>query len=372
MERNAGRMADDILIDPAPEVLPEDLDSFRSEWIQEVRSKLPQQQRQETAQPPSQRPLAKALGQTAAQKAAVYRGRSTSPSKHASGSTSSELRHGTVEADNSNSHDRVEALSKEMAALELYRRGEDEERQGRLSESVRLYRKAIRMDHNVEQNIRQIERQRIKLAAATSTLVVRDAAPHAAPAGDEMDIVAKITAENPAFSIVPSEAQDGDAQQQAVGRHFVSLPAEVIVNILKWAVFMDLGLVVDLSLVCKRMFLLVREQSIWKFLCWQSLLDGQCFSLDDVRDRYALNWRNVWMEKPRVWLDGVYISRVNYLRTGFSETFNQPVLVVTYFRYLRLLPGNKFMIHTSTLEPKAIVRVSGLGWVWDDVHFCIF
>ncbi|CAB4417894.1 unnamed protein product [Rhizophagus irregularis] len=45
----------------------------------------------------------------------------------------------------------------------------------------------------------------------------------------------------------------------------------------------------------------------------------------------------MYIERPRVRLDGVYISKCKYLRPGLAEnTWIQPIHLVTYYRYIRL------------------------------------
>lgn len=97
---------------------------------------------------------------------------------------------------------------------------------------------------------------------------------------------------------------------------------------------------------------------------------------------YSGDWLDAFLEKPRLRINGVYISRLNYLRTGYGESYNQPIHVVSYFRYIRFfndgenaqtmnlslsllalhssihlpLPVGKVLLLTSTTEPSMVVK----------------
>ncbi|KAI8612870.1 hypothetical protein BC830DRAFT_1134765 [Chytriomyces sp. MP71] len=64
----------------------------------------------------------------------------------------------------------------------------------------------------------------------------------------------------------------------------------------------------------------------------------------------------MYCEKPRVNFAGVYISRVNYIRQGLGESFTNPFLIVTYFRYLRLFQDGTMFIWTSSVEPAQALK----------------
>ena len=48
------------------------------------------------------------------------------------------------------------------------------------------------------------------------------------------------------------------------------------------------------------------------------------------------SWRDLYLDRPHMRFDGVYISRNTYLRTGLVEwRVKNPVHLVCYFRYYR-------------------------------------
>ena len=56
----------------------------------------------------------------------------------------------------------------------------------------------------------------------------------------------------------------------------------------------------------------------------------------------------MFLQRPHMRFDGLYVSRNTYLRKGLTEwRYKNPVHLVTYFRYLRFLPDGRFITRTS-------------------------
>jgi len=56
----------------------------------------------------------------------------------------------------------------------------------------------------------------------------------------------------------------------------------------------------------------------------------------------------MFLQRPHMRFDGLYVSRNTYIRTGLTEwRYRNPVHLVTYFRYLRFLPEGRFITRTS-------------------------
>ena len=153
-----------------------------------------------------------------------------------------------------------------------------------------------------------------------------------------------------------------------------------------------------LSLVCKKFaYLVATEDRIWQRIClgpevgfgamhfdWACELSGepllQPFTVhsrplsDEVTEEvtnlsnhlsFSLtpkypNYRQMFRTRPRVRFNGCYISTVNYIRPGASSpgrnTWNTPVLIVTYFRYLRFYRDGTCISLLTTSEPADVVH----------------
>lgn len=73
---------------------------------------------------------------------------------------------------------------------------------------------------------------------------------------------------------------------------------------------------------------------------------------------YQGSWRKMFIERPHLRYNGLYISRNTYLRTGITEwRVKNPVHLVAYFRYIRFYPGGNFIYRTSPEKPNRISRL---------------
>jgi F-box protein 9 len=137
----------------------------------------------------------------------------------------------------------------------------------------------------------------------------------------------------------------------------LSLPPHLMHHILRYVFRMDCRSMLRLAVTCTRMFLVAHDPRIWEFACMTTYL-GRPFSLhvqslvrdalmedelsvmaanlghpDDSRESarkgaverlksdwaslYHHDWYLTFIEKPRVHVDGIYISTCSYIRYGF-------------------------------------------------------
>jgi F-box protein 9 len=165
---------------------------------------------------------------------------------------------------------------------------------------------------------------------------------------------------------------------------------------------MDVASFVRLARVCKRMaYLVITEEQIWKRICqgsevgfgamhyqWQREVLGGPLKDDipefdnsneesgDVANRtppsndaiteallrsaYSSSWHQMFRLRPRIRFNGCYISTVNYIRPGQASpsqvTWNSPVHIVTYYRYLRFFRDGTVISLLTTIEPAEVVH----------------
>ncbi|KAI0547833.1 hypothetical protein F4679DRAFT_552866 [Xylaria curta] len=191
-----------------------------------------------------------------------------------------------------------------------------------------------------------------------------------------------------------------------------SLPDEILVHILRDVATADVGDFVRLSQVCRRLaYLVATEDQIWRRVCigsefgfggmhryfqssitWEPLSLSEAlveseseeaeegiYTLSDLQHRRAIashavtlslyrnvaaggyaTWQSMFRRRPRVRFNGCYISTVNYIRPGVNSgqhlTWNTPVHIVTYYRYLRLFRDGTAISLTTTDEPAHVVH----------------
>jgi F-box protein 9 len=188
-----------------------------------------------------------------------------------------------------------------------------------------------------------------------------------------------------------------------------ALPDEILVHILRDVATTDVGDFMRLAQVCKRLaYLVTTEDQIWRRVCvgpefgfggmhhhWQRAItwepldvadmlaesdstEDEVFTAEDLQKRREVeshattlalfrgiasgypSWQAMFRRRPRVRFNGCYISTVNYIRPGQNLgqhlTWNTPVHIVTYYRYLRLFRDGTAISLTTTDEPAQVVH----------------
>lgn len=114
--------------------------------------------------------------------------------------------------------------------------------------------------------------------------------------------------------------------------------------------------------VCKSWHVIGEERVLWKSAC-QRIFREECSST--LTEEYASKkyppvvacWRTMFLDRPRVRQDGVYVSRNTYIRTGIPEwKVKNPVHLVCYYRYIRFLPNGTYVYRTSPLVLKHVFK----------------
>lgn len=174
------------------------------------------------------------------------------------------------------------------------------------------------------------------------------------------------------------------------------IPSEILINILLQTAIIDVASFARLSLVCKRFaYLVATEDRIWKRVClgpevgfsamhynWTCAITGDPLpmsigDLDADLDSLDLSdtssppepfclsstypsYRQMFRSRPRLRFNGCYISTVNYIRPGGNTasqaTWNTPVHIVTYYRYLRFFRDGRCASLLTTSEPTDVVH----------------
>ncbi|XP_043722949.1 F-box protein 7 isoform X2 [Telopea speciosissima] len=82
--------------------------------------------------------------------------------------------------------------------------------------------------------------------------------------------------------------------------------------------------------VCRKWRYTIRNPVFWRNAClkaWQ--LSGPVESYKILQSRYEGSWRKMWILRPRIRTDGLYVSRNTYIRAGIAEwKVTNPVHVV--------------------------------------------
>ncbi|KAL2538554.1 F-box protein 7 [Forsythia ovata] len=88
---------------------------------------------------------------------------------------------------------------------------------------------------------------------------------------------------------------------------------------------------------------------------WQ--LNGVAENYKILQSNYDGSWRKMWLLRPRLRSDGLYVSRNTYIRAGVAEwKITNPVHIVCYFRYLRFYPSGRFLYKNSSQKVKDVAK----------------
>ncbi|EFP76624.2 uncharacterized protein PGTG_02085 [Puccinia graminis f. sp. tritici CRL 75-36-700-3] len=173
-----------------------------------------------------------------------------------------------------------------------------------------------------------------------------------------------------------------ERQEIETGCPIESLPAELfndhilsVRGFRRATIHLLVGTIETFARTSRRARLLTLGSSVWRQICLSTyahdLFVNRALDINPAeklnlveslcRKSHAHDWRRMYIEQPRLRLDGCYISLVRYPRLGESANpWYTPTHFVTYFRYLRFLEDGRCLSFTSTEEPSQVVR--SLGW----------
>ncbi|KAI0255908.1 hypothetical protein BJV78DRAFT_1174395 [Lactifluus subvellereus] len=323
----------------------EELRDFRENWKREVREKQSLQQASQDSVDPT----------------------AASPNQ-ASGSEARAHHHSS----------RLQSLND---ALEVYVRAVKHEQASELDEALRLYRQAFRMDPNVDRAY-HLREQRLSRAPETShgAEAAMSVRPHAEnriagsiepevddgvihvkplslsshhPGRQVSGMLARIVADFPlSLSFEPEDEKEPPYLRR--------LPDELLVHILS---YLGVSAIERFARVSRKARIMTLDTIIWRSFVETIYKPPQISpeeDLDDIVDNYSSDYRRVYIERPRVRLDGVYIAVCHYIRQGLSENAWVNIShLITYHRYLRFYPNGQVisLLANEEHEPQHVITV---------------
>ena len=282
------------------------------------------------------------------------------------------------------------------SALEHYERAVEREGEGSLGDSLTHYRKAFRLDAGVDRLYKNKHFPASTSASkptnpnpSNASVTVPNTAHHSLHGSSAS--VSKLVASFQNLSIAGGVAPTDLPPPPPCA--ISTLPAEILVKILYHTAASDPALFARLAQVCKRLaYLVATEDRIWQRIClgtdygfegmhyaWALTIPGKPLpttiaEFDDSLRRTTLgpaaeqlplsstypSYREMFHKRPRLRFNGCYISTVNYIRPGAATasqaTWNSPVLIVTYFRYIRFFRDGSCVSLLTTTEPADVVH----------------
>ncbi|TGO59967.1 hypothetical protein BOTNAR_0153g00210 [Botryotinia narcissicola] len=250
--------------------------------------------------------------------------------------------------------------SEPQSALEHYEKAVEREGQGSLGDSLDLYRKAFRLDDQVDRKYKNKYFPPSAFPPKTT-----NTNPSNAPATD--------------LSIEPSppEIEGTPAPPCPIA----DVPDEILLQIFKEVAIRDVADLARITQVCKRMAYLVSTgEQIWKRIClgsefgfeamhyqWQTEVTGE---LLEIEPELLVPSEDSGEESlPPLPLSNDTITH-SLLQSAYSSSWkqmpgqaspsavawNSPVHIVTYYRYLRFYRDGTLISLLTTTEPSEVVH----------------
>ncbi|ESZ96969.1 hypothetical protein SBOR_2651 [Sclerotinia borealis F-4128] len=312
---------------------------------------------------------------------------------------------GGVEDDGIHRHGKKNGISEPQTALEHYEKAVEREVQGSLGDSLDLYRKAFRLDDQVDRKYKNkhfppsaFPPKPKNVNPSNASATVPNTAHHSL---DGPPPTFKQLIES--FSDLSIEPEPPEIEgTPAPPCPIADLPDEILIQIFKQVAIRDVADFTRLSQVCKRMaYLVATGEQIWKRVCigsevgfgamhyqWQTDVMGESLDMEPqllipsadsdekptplmplsadtithsvLQSTYSSSWKQMFRLRPRIRYNGCYISTVNYIRAGQASpsavNWNSPVHIVTYFRYLRFFRDGTVISLLTTTEPSEVIH----------------
>uniref|UniRef100_A0A8C3AFD5 F-box only protein n=1 Tax=Cyclopterus lumpus TaxID=8103 RepID=A0A8C3AFD5_CYCLU len=237
---------------------------------------------------------------------------------------------------------RPQDIAREEKATELFLRAVQEEQNGAVYEAIKFYRMAMQLVPDIEFKINYSRPPDADRVGGNYMDNNGD--------GEIEDLLAYFEQELTLESSFPKICTP---ELDLTQMHISALPREILMYIFRWVVSsdLDIGALEQLSLVCRGFYICARDPEIWHLACLR-VWGRNCTKLVPFN-----SWREMFLQRPRVRCDGVYISKTSYIRQGEEslDGFYRAWHHVEYYRYLRFFPDGHVVMLTTPEDPLLVV-----------------
>ncbi|XP_056117877.1 F-box only protein 9 isoform X1 [Rhinichthys klamathensis goyatoka] len=237
---------------------------------------------------------------------------------------------------------RRQEIAKEEKARELFLKAVEEEQNGAVYEAIKYYKSAMLLVPDIEFRINYSRTPDPDRSGGYLEDNEKDR---------EIDDLLTYFQQQLTLGYDTMKLCEPDTDTSQV--HISALPFEVLMYIFRWVVSCDLDLraLEQLSLVCRGFYICARDPEIWRSACLR-VWGRSCTKMLPFS-----SWREMFLERPRVRFDGVYISKTSYIRQGEEslDGFYRAWHQVEYYRYLRFFPDGQAVMLTTPEDPLVVV-----------------
>lgn len=269
----------------------------------------------------------------------------------------------------------------QQAAIDVYRKAVAAEQKGQLDEAVTLYRIAFRKDPHVDKVYFTLEAQlRAQHIGGTAPSNAPLPPPNAGVESLEEGLRSLAIKDASVSRQVKSLKDHGIVTGSLVSildtwpidLHFekedekepipvASLPDEILVHML---IFLDVQSLERFSAVNRKARIVTLDSHVWRQIVQDTyqppqIIDGVDLE-QDLLPSYLGDYRRLFVEHPRVRLDGVYIAVCHYIRRGLSEyAWVNVSHLITYHRYLRFYPDGQVLslLANEEVKPQSVIPI---------------
>ncbi|KAJ3511115.1 hypothetical protein NLJ89_g4282 [Agrocybe chaxingu] len=239
-------------------------------------------------------------------------------------------------------------------ALSFYHRAIEHEQKGELDEALNLYRQAFRLDDNVD---RAYRREQMLQSILNEHLAFKKALDTATERGEDLsasfESAVTITPPGKSTKITGTLAnliRDFPHNLKFLPENeeepvFLDiLPEELLIVIIG---DLDATSVERFGSVSKKARMMTLDPGVWRHLVRVTYKHPQVpdqETMINVVERFLFDYRRVYIEQPRIRVDGVYIAICHYVRPGLSDNSWVNIShLITYHRYLRFFPNGQVL-----------------------------
>ncbi|XP_047206775.1 F-box only protein 9 [Girardinichthys multiradiatus] len=238
---------------------------------------------------------------------------------------------------------RTQDVAREEKATELFLRAVQEEQNGAVYEAIKFYRMAMQLVPDIEFKI-NYSRPPDADRGGGNYMEDSDAD------GEIEDLLAYFEQQLTLESSFPKICT---LELEVTQTHISALPREILMYIFRWVVSseLDMRALEQLSLVSRGFYICARDPEIWRSACLR-VWGRNCTKLGPFK-----SWREMFLQRPRVRFDGVYISKTSYIRQGEEslDGFYRAWHHVEFYRYLRFFPDGCVLMLTTPEDPLSVV-----------------
>ncbi|XP_076019275.1 F-box only protein 9 isoform X2 [Genypterus blacodes] len=251
---------------------------------------------------------------------------------------------------------RTQELAREEKATELFLRAVDEEHNGAVYEAIKYYRLAMQLVPDIE----------FKINYSRPPDTDQDGGDYMEKADVDGESEELLVYLEQLLILEDSFPKICTPEFDMSQTHISALPREILIYIFRWVVSSDLDMrtLEELSSVCRGFYICARDPEIWRVACLK-VWGRNCTKVVPFR-----TWREMFLHRPHVRFDGVYISKSSYMRQGeesldgFFRAWHQ----VECYRYLRFFSDGHVMMLTTPEDPLTVIpRLRNRGTRMDSV-----